>query len=118
MAAKVIRIRDAARVMELPLADANNMAKLIPERPGTTLAKASRRFMSFDANGARQTDKRGDVLRQAIIIEVLFEIPEHNACGVIYHTEDMTRLIPVSTAKESTMLVTQFDNSVVEMRVC
>src|SRR5204863_5534429 len=37
-----------------------------------------------------------------------------HACGVIITPEDMTNLIPVSTARDSTMLVTQFDNSVVE----
>ncbi|MFN7600740.1 MAG: DNA polymerase III subunit alpha, partial [Bacteroidota bacterium] len=36
MAAKSA-IRDCARVMELPLAEANNLAKMVPERPGTSL---------------------------------------------------------------------------------
>jgi len=112
MAAKS-SIRDAARVMELPLADANNMAKLIPERPGTTLAKAFEEVHELDAM-RKATDKRGDVLRQAIIIEGSLRNTGTHACGVIITPEDMTRLIPVSTAKESTMLVTQFDNSVVE----
>ncbi len=39
MAAKS-SIRDAARVMELPLPVSNSLAKLVPERPGTTLKKA------------------------------------------------------------------------------
>src|SRR5258706_16350523 len=39
MAAKSA-IRDCARVMELPLQEANMIAKLVPERPGTTLDKA------------------------------------------------------------------------------
>ena len=36
MAAKS-SIRDCARVMELPLAEANLLAKMVPERPGTSL---------------------------------------------------------------------------------
>jgi DNA polymerase-3 subunit alpha len=36
MAAKM-SIKDVARVMDLPLADSNALAKLIPERPGTKL---------------------------------------------------------------------------------
>ena len=39
MAAKS-SIRDCARVMELPLNESNILAKMIPERPGTTLEKA------------------------------------------------------------------------------
>src|SRR5690606_5335621 len=39
MAAKS-SIRDCARVMELPLSDANTLAKLVPERPGTSLESA------------------------------------------------------------------------------
>jgi DNA polymerase III subunit alpha len=112
MAAKS-SIRDAARVMELPLADANNMAKLIPERPGTTLAKAFEEVHELEAM-RKGNDKRADVLRQAIIIEGSLRNTGTHACGVIITPEDMTKLIPVSTAKDSTMLVTQFDNSVVE----
>jgi DNA polymerase-3 subunit alpha len=112
MAAKS-SIRDAARVMELPLADANNLAKLIPERPGTTLAKAFEEVRELD-DIRKGTDKRSEVLRQAIIIEGSLRNTGTHACGVIITPDDMTKLIPVSTAKDSSMLVTQFDNSVVE----
>jgi DNA polymerase-3 subunit alpha len=112
MAAKS-SIRDAARVMELPLADANNLAKLIPERPGTTLAKAFEEVRELD-DIRKGTDKRADVLRQAIVIEGSLRNTGTHACGVIITPDDMTKLIPVSTAKDSSMLVTQFDNSVVE----
>ena len=39
MAAKMA-IRDVARVQKLPLPDADRLAKLVPERPGITLAQA------------------------------------------------------------------------------
>ena len=112
MAAKS-SIRDAARVMELPLADANNMAKLVPERPGTTLAKAFEEVRELE-DIRKGNDKRSEVLKQAIIIEGSLRNTGTHACGVIITPDDMTKLIPVSTAKDSTMLVTQFDNSVVE----
>ncbi len=112
MAAKS-SIRDCARVMELSLADANYLAKMIPDRPGTTLSKAFEEVKELDEI-RKGTDKRSDVLRQAIIIEGSLRNTGTHACGVIITPEDMTDLIPVSTAKDSTMLVTQFDNSVVE----
>ncbi len=112
MAAKS-SIRDAARVMELPLADANNLAKLVPERPGTTLSKAFEEVRELE-DIRKGSDKRAEVLKQAIIIEGSLRNTGTHACGVIITPDDMTKLIPVSTAKDSTMLVTQFDNSVVE----
>ena len=39
MAAKMA-IRDVARIQKLPLPEADRLAKLIPERPGTTFKKA------------------------------------------------------------------------------
>jgi len=112
MAAKS-SIRDCARVMELPLVDANNLAKMVPERPGTTLKKAFEEVRELDEI-RRGTDKRADVLRQAIVIEGSLRNTGTHACGVIITPQDMTELIPVSTAKDANMLVTQFDNSVVE----
>lgn len=112
MAAKS-SIRDCARVMELPLAEANTLAKLVPERPGTTLAKAFEEVRELQ-DIKKGSDKRADVLKQAIIIEGSLRNTGTHACGVIITPDDMTKLIPVSTAKDSSMLVTQFDNSVVE----
>jgi DNA polymerase-3 subunit alpha len=112
MAAKS-SIRDCARVMELSLNDANQLAKLVPERPGTSLKKAFEEVRELD-DFRKGTDLKAQVLKQAVILEGSLRNTGTHACGVIITPEDMTNLIPVSTAKDSTMLVTQFDNSVVE----
>jgi DNA polymerase-3 subunit alpha len=112
MAAKS-SIRDCARVMELPLSDANNMAKLIPERPGTSLEKAFEEVKELN-DIKKGTDLRAQVLKQAIILEGSLRNTGTHACGVIITPEALTSLVPVSTARDSEMLVTQFDNSVVE----
>jgi len=112
MAAKS-SIRDCARVMELPLSDANNMAKLIPERPGTSLEKAFEEVKELK-DIKKGTDLRAQVLKQAIILEGSLRNTGTHACGVIITPEALTSLVPVSTARDSEMLVTQFDNSVVE----
>ncbi|MEQ8363434.1 MAG: DNA polymerase III subunit alpha [Cyclobacteriaceae bacterium] len=112
MAAKS-SIRDCARVMELPLSDANNMAKLIPERPGTTLEKAFEEVKELN-DIKKGTDLRAQVLKQAIILEGSLRNTGTHACGVIITPDALTSLVPVSTARDSEMLVTQFDNSVVE----
>lgn len=112
MAAKS-SIRDCARVMELPLQDANILAKLVPEKPGTTLDAAFEEVKEL-ADAKKSDDLKGDVLRQAVILEGSVRNTGVHACGVIITPDKLTNLIPVATAKDSDMLVTQFDNSVVE----
>jgi DNA polymerase-3 subunit alpha len=112
MAAKS-SIRDCARVMELPLAEANSMAKMIPERPGTTLAKAFEDVKEL-SEIKKGTDLKAQVIKQAIVLEGSLRNTGTHACGVIITPDELTKLVPVSTARDSDMLVTQFDNSVVE----
>jgi len=112
MAAKS-SIRDAARVMELPLPEANALAKLVPERPGTTLEKAFREVPELEEI-RKGGGKQSEVLKQAKVLEGSVRNTGLHACGVIITPDDITSLIPVSTSKDSELLVTQFDNSVVE----
>ena len=112
MAAKS-SIRDAARVMELPLMEANDLAKLVPERPGTSLDKAFKEVKELEEI-RKGSDLKARVLNQAKILEGAVRNTGTHACGVIITPDDLTKFIPVSTAKDSAMLITQFDNSVVE----
>lgn len=112
MAAKS-SIRDCSRVMELPLSDANILAKMIPERPGTTLQSAFGEVKEL-ADIKKGNDLRAQVLQQAIVLEGSVRNTGTHACGVIITPDDLTNFVPVSTARDSDMLVTQFDNSVVE----
>ncbi|HMR58316.1 MAG TPA: DNA polymerase III subunit alpha, partial [Cyclobacteriaceae bacterium] len=102
-----------ARVMELPLAEANGLAKLVPERPGTSLEKAFEEVKELN-EVKKGSDLKAQVLKQAIVLEGSLRNTGTHACGVIITPDALTRFVPVSTAKDSDMLVTQFDNSVVE----
>jgi len=112
MAAKS-SIRDAARVMELPLPEANGLAKLVPERPGTTLEKAFKEVPELEEISKNQ-GKEADVLKQARVLEGSVRNTGLHACGVIITPDDITKFIPVCVSKDSDLYVTQFDNSVVE----
>jgi DNA polymerase III subunit alpha len=112
MAAKS-SIRDCARVMELPLNEANIIAKMVPERPGTSLQSAFDEVKEL-AELKKGSDLKAQVLQQAVILEGSVRNTGTHACGVIITPDDLTNFVPVSTAKDSDMLVTQFDNSVVE----
>lgn len=112
MAAKS-SIRDAGRVMELSLPETDSIAKLIPERPGVSLSKAFAEVEELEAL-KKGKDLKAEVIKQATVLEGSVRNTGTHACGVIITPDDITKFIPVSTAKDSDMLVTQFDNSVVE----
>ncbi|MEM7550032.1 MAG: DNA polymerase III subunit alpha [Bacteroidota bacterium] len=112
MAAKS-SIRDSARVMEMPLPEANSIAKMVPERPGTTLDKAFDQVKELK-EFSKENSLKGEVLRQAKVLEGSIRNTGIHACGVIITPDDLTKLVPVAVSKDSDLLVTQYDNSVVE----
>ncbi|PCH69191.1 MAG: DNA polymerase III subunit alpha [Bacteroidetes bacterium] len=106
-------IRDAGRVLELPLPETDKLAKMVPERPGTTFVKAFKEVPELLALRKQET-LEGQTVRQAEILEGSVRNTGTHACGIIITPDDMTNYIPVATAKGSDLLVTQYDNSVVE----
>ncbi|MEH6406483.1 MAG: DNA polymerase III subunit alpha, partial [Leeuwenhoekiella sp.] len=126
MAAKS-SIRDTARVLDLPLGDADRIAKLIPNMSklnkifGQTDADLKKKFRSDDLVKVNELialsegdDLEGRTLRQARKLEGSVRNTGIHACGVIITPDDITNFVPVATAKDSDLYVTQFDNSVVE----
>jgi len=112
MAAKS-SIKDVARALELPLSDANELAKMVPDAPGTTLAKAFEESPELKAirDG---NDLRAKTLKLAEKLEGSVRNTGIHAAGVIIAPDDITKYIPVSTSKDSDLLVTQFDGKVIE----
>ncbi|WP_317195364.1 DNA polymerase III subunit alpha [Rufibacter roseolus] len=112
MAAKS-SIKDVARVLDLPLSEANELAKMVPEAPGTTLAKA---FIESPELAAIRdgNDLKARTLKLAEKLEGSVRNTGIHAAGVIIAPDDITNYIPVSTSKDSDLLVTQFDGKVIE----
>ena len=125
MAAKS-SIRDASRVFELPLPDADRIAKLVPDEDlekifGLEDKELSQKLSGDDLGNAKQLREiyksstlEGKVLKMANILEGSVRNTGIHACGVIITPDDITKFVPVATAKDSDMWCTQFDNSVVE----
>jgi DNA polymerase III subunit alpha len=112
MAAKS-SIKDVARALELPLSEANELAKMVPDAPGTTLAKAFEE--SPELKSIRDgNDLRAKTLKLAEKLEGSVRNTGIHAAGVIIAPDDITNYIPVSTSKDSDLLVTQFDGKVIE----
>ena len=59
-------------------------------------------------------DLEGQTLKMARVLEGSLRNTGIHACGVIITPDDITNFVPVATAKDSDLYVTQFDNSVVE----
>ena len=112
MAAKS-SIKDVARVLNLPLSEANELVKLVPDTPGTTLAKAFAESPELEAI-RKGNDLRAKTLKLAERLEGSVRNTGIHAAGVIIAPDDLTEYIPVSTSKESDLYVTQFDGKVIE----
>ncbi len=115
MAAKS-SIKDVSRAMDLPLALANDLVKMVPDQVGTTLTKAFAENQELDM--IRRDDApdnlRGQILRLATQLEGSVRNTGIHAAGIIIAPDDITKYIPVSTSKESDLLITQFDGKVIE----
>jgi len=127
MAAKS-SVRDTARVLDLPLHEADRIAKLIPgvklqnifgeDEKSKGKIKGLRAEELENVNELRRIAEGDDLdaqtINQACALEGSVRNTGIHACGVIITPEEITNLIPVATAKDSDMYVTQFDNNVVE----
>ncbi len=139
MAAKM-SIKDVARVMDLPLAEANALAKMVPDKPGTNLGRVlsapmtikeakdgeksleeKEGFMGDDMENIRRLREiyHGDDIRAKVLIEAKrLEGSVRNtgihAAGIIIAPRDLTELIPVATSKDSDLWVTQIEGNIIE----
>jgi DNA polymerase-3 subunit alpha len=113
MAAKMA-IRDVARIQKLPLPEADRLAKLVPERPGTTFAKAFQEVSELKAELNSSNPLISNTLRIAQRLEGSVRQTGLHACGVIIGRNDLTDHLPVCISKDSDLLVTQFDGHFVE----
>ncbi len=129
MAAKSA-IRDTARVLNLPLVEADRLSKLVPDIKlkalfdiGKDRAKLVDKLKNNSDNIAKadeliriskSNDSLSRTINQATVLEGSVRNTGIHACGVIITPDDITNFVPVALAKDSDMVCTQFDNSVVE----
>lgn len=137
MAAKM-SIKDVARVMDLPLAESNALAKLVPDKPGIELKrvlhaplKAKEGEKSLEEKDGlgnddlenvkkirefyKQKDSpAGKVLHEAERLEGSVRNTGIHAAGIIIAPRDLTELIPIATAKDSPLWVTQIEGTDIE----
>ncbi len=113
MAAKMA-IRDVARIQKLPLPEADRLAKLVPERPGTTFTSAFEEVPELKAELESPNPLISNTLRIAQRLEGSVRQTGLHACGVIIGRNNLTEHLPVCKSKDSELLVTQYDGHFVE----
>lgn len=133
MAAKS-SIKDVSRVLDLPLPDANGLAKMVPERPGISLKrllqapiKGEGSLEAKEGLGADEiesvtklreiyagTDLHAKVLQEAEKLEGSVRNTGIHAAGIIIAPKDLTELLPVCQTKDVELLVTQFEGNIIE----
>ncbi len=113
MAAKMA-IRDVARIEKLPLPEADRLAKLVPERPGTTLAKAYKEVKELQDVKTKGTDLAKRTLQYAETLEGSVRHTGLHACGIIIGKSNLVDHIPICKSKDTDLWVTQFDGKHVE----
>jgi DNA polymerase-3 subunit alpha len=136
MAAKM-SIKDVARVLDLPLAESNALAKLVPDKPGTELGRVLKApltakdgeksleekegYGNDDIENVKQlraiyngNDIRAQVLKEAERLEGSVRNTGIHAAGIIIAPDNLMNIIPVCTAKDSDLLVTQIEGKIIE----
>ncbi len=109
-------IRDVARVLNIPLSEADRIAKLVPDGPGVDLDQAFNEVPEF-----RQLKEHDDrqVQRLMHYAEVLEGSARHtgvHAAGVIIAPGEVSEYVPVAVAKSKgeKTITTQYDGDWVE----
>lgn len=113
MAAKMA-IRDVARVQKLPLPDADRLAKMVPDRPGITLTQAYAEVPELLKEKESPNKLVAQTLKYAEVLEGSIRQTGVHACGIIIGKDALDNHIPLCTAKDTDLYVTQYDGRQVE----
>lgn len=114
MAAKS-SIRDVARIHQMQLKDADYLAKMVPEKPGTTLKKAFEEVAELKKELTDGSFETKSVLENALKLEGSIRNVGTHACGIIIGKDNLENYVPLSTVKDSILdYATQYDGSHVE----
>lgn len=130
MAAKS-SLKDVGRVMQIPLNEVIDVTKTFPLALGAKLQDVlaendiSEKLKSSLNNEDKEQaykfralaegqNQIGEMIRTAKKLEGSIRNTGIHACGVVITPDDITNYVPVTVAKDSDLLVSQFDNSVAE----
>lgn len=109
-----LAIRDVARVLKLPLPEADRLAKLVPEAPKMTFKKAFQESLELKREKDSPNPLIAKTLRFAEILEGSVRQTGVHACGIIISRNPLTDHIPLMPSKDDSLPTTQYDGRFVE----
>ncbi|HEX7071567.1 MAG TPA: DNA polymerase III subunit alpha, partial [Rhodothermales bacterium] len=111
-------IRDVARVLGIPLSEADRIAKLIPEGPKVTLESAIEQVSELRALEKDPDPQLSNLLRYARVLEGSARHTGVHAAGVIIAPGRVSDYVPVAVARgkagSDDVVTTQYDGKWVE----
>ncbi|MGN9864244.1 DNA polymerase III subunit alpha [Bacillus swezeyi] len=105
-------LRDVGRVMGISPKEADQLAKLIPSKPGMTL-KEARELSSELAKRLNESKKLQEIFKTAQKIEGLPRHTSIHAAGVVLSEEPLTNIIPIQEGHDGVYL-TQYSMGYLE----
>ncbi len=92
-------IKDIARALEVTVAEANTMTKLIPDGPKVTLEKALDKSPEFK-NLMESNDLYRSILRHGMVLEGLVRQTGIHAAGVVIGPDDLSNFVPLAVTQQ------------------
>jgi DNA polymerase III subunit alpha len=107
-------IRDVARVQKLELAEADRLAKMVPDTPGTTFKDMYEKVPALLAEKSSDNELIATTLKYAEVLEGSVRQMGVHACGIIIGRDNLEEYIPICRNKDAELNVTQFEGSHIE----
>lgn len=104
-------VRDLARINDIPYAEADRIAKTIPDELGISLAEAVEKSAELQAE-MKQSELVRSIVEQGKVIEGMVRNVSTHAAGIIIADKPLAELVPV-TLQEG-VLTTQYPKDQVE----
>ena len=105
-------IRDVGRVLDMPYAQVDTIAKMIPQELNITIDKA----LGMNPEFRKAYEEQDDIHRLIDLAERLEGLPRHtsmHAAGVVISQKDVSEYVPLSRASDGS-IVTQFTMTTLE----
>jgi len=108
-------IKDVARVLKLPLSEAERLTKLVPDTPKMNFLIAYKESPELRQELKSQNDLIRSTLKFAQTLEGSVRQTGVHACGILISRDPLTDHIPVMLSKDDeNLLTTQYDGKFVE----
>jgi DNA polymerase-3 subunit alpha len=107
-------IKDVARVLKLPLSEADRLSKLVPATAEMSLKKAFAEVPELRDAKANGSQLVHDTLKFAEQLEGSIRHTGVHACGIIIGKDNLIDYLPLSSAKDTDLMVTQYEGEQVD----